>query len=61
MKTSMTQTNLRTLFPMLCGEAEVLEEIPKNPVLSAEFAGWPENYRREFLGFCSGVRGEKPL
>ncbi len=58
---STTQTNLRTLFPMLRGEAEVLEEIQKTPSLLAEFAGWPESYRREFLDFCSGVRGAKLL
>ena len=56
-----TQTNLRTLFPTLRSEADVLAEIHKTPALAAEFTNWPEAYQREFLDFCSGVRGAKLL
>ena len=38
-----------------------MEEIGRTSALAAEFVGWPEDYRREFLDFCSGVRGAKLL
>ena len=38
---------------------EVLAEIEAKPKLKQEFYSWEKKYRKEFLDFCTGVKGVK--
>lgn len=57
----MNQAGLRSLFPVLRSEADILADIYKEPALAAEFTAWPQEHRQRFLDFCSGARGAKLL
>lgn len=49
--------NLQQYFPMIRNRVEMLSEIQENPNLSEIFDTWNEEQQKEFLDFCSGVRG----
>lgn len=55
------QTKLAKYFPMIRTEREIMDEIYSKPQLLAVFSKWSEPRRREFLDFCTGVRGVKIL
>lgn len=50
---------LRQYFPMIHTRQEVLAEIEAKPKLKQEFYSWKKKYRKEFLNFCTGVKGVK--
>lgn len=50
---------LRQYFPMIHTRQEVLAEIEAKPKLKQEFYRWKEKCRKEFLDFCTGVKGVK--
>ena len=50
---------LRQYFPMIHTRQEVLAEIEAKPKLKQEFYSWEKKYRKEFLDFCTGVKGVK--
>ena len=50
---------LRQYFPMIHTRQEVLAEIEEKPKLKQEFYSWEKKYRKEFLDFCTGVKGVK--
>ena len=50
---------LRQYFPMIHTRQEVLAEIEAKPKLKQEFYSWGKKYRKEFLDFCTGVKGVK--
>ena len=52
---------LKEHFPMIRDREELLEIIHRNKELKKTFYGWKEERQREFLDFCTGVRGVKPL
>lgn len=54
-------TKLQSYFPMIRTRMEVLEEIRSKPGLSATFRKWEEGQQKEFVDFCTGVRGVKFL
>ena len=54
-------TKLQSYFPMIRTRMEVLEEIRSKPGLSATFRKWEEGQQKEFVDFCTGVRGVKLL
>lgn len=54
-------TNLKSYFPLIRTKTEVLEEIQSKPGLSMMFKTWTEAQQKEFLDFCTGVRGIKLL
>lgn len=53
--------DLQKLFPMIRTREEVLSLIHENEELNQIFAGWERIYQKEFLDFCTGVRGIKIL
>ena len=50
---------LQQYFPLIHTRQEVLDEIEAKPKLKQEFYSWEEKYRKEFLDFCTGVKGVK--
>ena len=48
-------------FPMLQSREEVLEKIREKKELSKMFDRWEERRQKEFLDFCTGVKGVKML
>lgn len=54
-------TNLRDYFPLIRERNEILSEIYTKDKLKAMFHTWNEMQQKEFLDFCSGVRGIKFL
>ena len=54
-------TKLQSCFPMIRTRMEVMEEIRSKPALSGTFKKWKEGQQKEFLDFCTGVRGVKLL
>ena len=52
---------LKEHFPMIRDREELLEIIHRNKELKKTFYGWKEEKQKEFLDFCTGVRGVKPL
>lgn len=54
-------TKLKKYFPMLWEKKELLWKIRNSPNLSAIFDGWKSEEQKEFLDFCTGVRGLKFL
>ena len=54
-------TNLKAYFPMIKSRMEVLKEINQNAALQAVFNSWEKERQKEFLDFCTGVRGVKIL
>ena len=54
-------TNLRKYFPMIKEREQIQTEIESNHKLASFFYEWKKNERKEFLDFCSGVKGVKIL
>ena len=52
---------LKEHFPMIRDREELLELIQSNKELKKTFYGWEEEKQKEFLDFCTGVRGIKLL
>ena len=50
---------LQQYFPMIRTREEVLKEIESKRKLKDIFYGWKSNDRKEFLDFCTGVKGVK--
>jgi len=57
----MTETKLKQYFPMLRTRQELMDEIEKKEKLREMFYGWKDYEQKEFLDFCTGVRGVKML
>ncbi len=54
-------TKLKQYFPMLWEKQELLWKIRNNPKLSSLFDSWKQEEQKDFLDFCTGVRGIKFL
>ena len=54
-------SKLKKHFPMIRDREELLSIIHNNKKLKKTFYSWKEEQQKEFLDFCSGVRGVKPL
>lgn len=54
-------TALKQYFPMLKERETLLAEIQSKPELNELFEEWTEEQQKEFLDFCTGVRGIKFL
>ena len=52
---------LKKQFPIIRDREEVLFEIHNNPELRWTFYSWDEKNQKEFLDFCTGVKGVKLL
>ena len=52
---------LQKHFPMIRDKVQLLDEIHHSPALLSVFHSWEERYQKEFLDFCTGVRGVKLL
>lgn len=50
-------TKLQQYFPMIRSKEEILTEIQSNPNLSDIYNTWNQEQQKEFLDFCTGVRG----
>lgn len=50
---------LQQYFPMIRTREEVLDEIENRRKLNDIFYGWKQDDRKEFLDFCTGVKGVK--
>ena len=50
---------LQQYFPMIRTRKEVLDEIENRRKLNDIFYGWKQDDRKEFLDFCTGVKGVK--
>lgn len=55
------QKGLKDYFPLIREREEVLAEIHSNSQLSQIYYGWSEEGQKEFLDFCTGVKGVKLL
>ena len=55
------KNKLQQYFPMIRTMDEVMEAICAKEHLTAMFRRWTEPQRQEFLNFCTGVRGVKPM
>lgn len=53
--------NLKNYFPLIRGREELLSEVKGNPKLREVYEEWSPKSRKEFLDFCTGVRGIKIL
>ena len=52
---------LQQHFPMIRDKVQLLDEIHHSPALLSVFHSWDERYQKEFIDFCTGVRGVKLL
>ena len=52
---------LQDYFPMIQTRESIMEQIEADRHLKSMFEQWGENHRQEFLDFCTGVRGVKPM
>ncbi len=52
-------TRLKEYFPMIRAREEVVEEIHENRKLQEIYNHWSEAEQKEFLDFCTGVKGVK--
>ena len=50
---------LKDYFPQIRTRKEVLDIIQHNRACSMQFESWEEDQKKEFLDFCTGVRGVK--
>ncbi len=57
----MQENKLKKHFPLIRSREEVLQDIQENPELERTFRGWVPEQQKEFLDFCTGVRGIKLL
>lgn len=61
-KESLRMANvLQQHFPIIRDRREVLEEIRSREDLERLFESWRERYQKEFLDYCTGVKGVKLL
>lgn len=54
-------SKLQQYFPMIRSREEVMDKIHRSEELKQIFYSWQEDEQREFLDFCTGVRGIKML
>lgn len=54
-------TKLAAYFPIIREREEVLEEIRSKTKLLEQFNTWSKEQQKEFLDFCTGVKGVKLL
>ena len=52
---------LKNYFPLIREREELLSEIKENPKLREIYEEWSTENRKEFLDFCTGVKGMKIL
>lgn len=52
---------LKQYFPMLHTKEFIMEKIEADRHLKVMFEEWDEGHQKEFLDFCTGVRGVKPM
>ncbi|MCD7762575.1 MAG: PD-(D/E)XK nuclease family transposase [Lachnospiraceae bacterium] len=57
----MINSILKKYFPMIRTEQEVLTEISQKPASDALYKSWNPEQQKEFLDFCTGVKGCKML
>ncbi|MCD7955169.1 MAG: PD-(D/E)XK nuclease family transposase [Lachnospiraceae bacterium] len=57
----MIENILKDYFPMIRTEQEVLTEISCKPSLDALYKSWSSDQQKDFLDFCTGVKGCKLL
>ena len=53
------KNKLKHHFPLIHDREELLQTIQKNEKLRKTFNGWEEERQKEFLDFCTGVKGIK--
>ena len=54
-------SKLKQHFPMIHEREALLEQIQSTPSLRQQFDNWQPYQQKEFLDFCTGVRGVKLL
>ena len=52
---------LQEYFPMIQTKEAIMEKIENDKHLKSMFEEWGEKHQQEFLDFCTGVRGVKPM
>lgn len=52
---------LQQYFPMIHTKEYIIEKIETDRLLKTMYEQWEEKHRQEFLDFCTGVRGVKPM
>ncbi len=52
---------LQDYFPVIRTKESIMEQIEADRRLKSMFEQWGEKHRQEFLDFCTGVRGAKPM
>ena len=52
---------LKQYFPMIRTRGEVLKDISGNERLWELYLSWKEEQQKEFLDFCTGIKGVKIL
>lgn len=55
------KNKLQLYFPMIRTREEILDIIHSQESLRLTFMRWEEKYQKEFLDFCTGVKGVKTL
>lgn len=55
------ETKLKKYFPMIQTKEEVMEKIRESVKMTEMFYSWKNDQQKEFLDFCTGVRGVKLL
>ena len=53
--------NLKQYFPMIRTREELIREIKENPGLLKNYDEWNEEQQKEFMDYCTGVKGVKIL
>lgn len=52
---------IQQYFPMIRTRESIMEQIEADRHLKSMFEQWGEEHQQEFLDFCTGVRGVKPM
>lgn len=52
---------IKQYFPMIRTRESIMEQIEADRHLKSMFEQWGEKHRQEFLNFCTGIRGVKPM
>ena len=55
------ETKLKKYFPMIQTKEEVMGKIRESVKMTEMFYSWKNDQQKEFLDFCTGVRGVKLL
>ena len=55
------ENKLQQYFPMIRTKEELLSEIHNNKKMQRIFDSWQEEQQKEFVDFCTGVRGVKMM